>query len=432
MTDASKGAPATAGRARLVWLLGALSFGIAFVHRVAPSAMVSDLMRDFAVGAAVLGNLSAIYFYAYAALQIPVGVMLDRWGPRRMLSWGVAIGAVGGLIFALAETLPMAYLGRLLVGIGSATGFVGSLKLTSNWFRPERYAFLSGLTMFFGMLGGVVGQAPMAVSVGLIGWRNSIFIVTAIGGLLAAAIWLLVRDRPPGGRVEPDAVGGHSMIASLRRTIATPQVWLIALFSGAMAGPLVAYAGLWAVPHLMAAYGIDRPAAAGLASVMFIGFALGSPVAGWLSDSMHRRKPAIVLSAAASVFGWLVLIFGPALPLSWVWALMLWIGLFGGAMVVAYAIARENVSPGVAGATTGFVNTATVGTVAATQPLIGWLLDLNWRGDMVSGARSYPLAAYEAALVVLPAFSFVALLAAALIRETHCRALIPQSTDVGD
>ena len=121
----------------LVWGVGALSFAYAFLQRVSPSVMVEDLMRDFAVSGAVLGNLSAIYFYAYAILQIPVGVALDNWGPRRMLTAAAVIAATGSVLLASADALSVAYLGRLLVGVGCAVGFVGTLKIATNWFPPN-------------------------------------------------------------------------------------------------------------------------------------------------------------------------------------------------------------------------------------------------------------------------------------------------------
>ena len=121
-------------------------------------------MRDVGVGAAVLGNLSAFYFYAYASLQIPVGMAVDRWGPRRVLTAAAAFCALGSLCFALSDTLGFLYLGRLMIGVGAAFGFVGALTLAGRWFAPQLFALVSGLTMMFGMSGGILGQAPLPVA----------------------------------------------------------------------------------------------------------------------------------------------------------------------------------------------------------------------------------------------------------------------------
>ena len=136
-----------------------------FSRGVVPSVMVSDLMRDFAAGGAILGTLSGIFFYAYAALQIPLGVMLDRWGARRTLAGAATVCAVGTVLFATANTLPVAYAGRALIGAGSAFGWIGTLTLIGLWFPPNRFAFVAGITALIGMAGAVGGQAPLAAVV---------------------------------------------------------------------------------------------------------------------------------------------------------------------------------------------------------------------------------------------------------------------------
>ena len=129
----------------LVWSLAAISFGYAFFHRVTPSVMVSDLMADFAVSGAVLGTLSALYFYPYVLLQVPLGAMLETFGTRILLSGFLLLAGLGSILFAKATSIEIAYLGRFLIGFGVSAGFLGSLALASKWFPPQRFAFLAGL-----------------------------------------------------------------------------------------------------------------------------------------------------------------------------------------------------------------------------------------------------------------------------------------------
>jgi MFS family permease len=138
--------------------------------------MIGDLMRDFRCNAATIGTLSAVYFYAYICLQVPVGVMADRWGPRNLITFAAFLCAVGGLLFAMADTLVIAYVGRLLIGAGSAFFFVCALKLVSVWYPPERFAFVSGMIMFIGVAGGIAGQAPVAAAVEVFGWRSVVMV----------------------------------------------------------------------------------------------------------------------------------------------------------------------------------------------------------------------------------------------------------------
>lgn len=419
---ADVGRTGAGARAWFVWLLGALSFAYAFFHRVAPSVMVSDLMRDFAVGAAVLGNLSAIYFYVYAGLQIPIGVMLDRWGARRMLAGGACLAAAGATIFAGAEQLWAAYLGRLLIGGGVAVGFVGTLKLVGHWFPADRFAFLSGMTMLVAMGGGIAGQAPLAALVEEVGWRATLWGAAAVGLALALATWLVVRDRPPGDAAPPPARrGAVGLVEDLRLVVTSPQNWIIALYGGAMAAPMLSYAGLWGVPHMMRLYDIDRTTAAGSATLTLIGWAAGSPLGGWISDRIGRRKLPMAASGALSLVCWWLLLYGPALPLIAAQALLFAAGAVSGAMVICIAAAREQAPLHVGATVAGFVNTAMVGGGALVQPLIGLILDRQWDGRTLAGARVYSLEAYATSLLVLPISAMLAIAAAVAIRETYCR-----------
>ena len=150
-------------RGWFIWSLSALAFGYAFFQRVTPGVMVSDLMRDFAIGGGMLGVLSALYFYPYFLLQVPLGTLLDRLGPRLLMSVAVFIAGAGSFLFGIAESLSLAYAGRILIGIGSAVGFLGSMSIAARWFPPHRFAFLTGLAMFLAMMSGVLGQGPLAV-----------------------------------------------------------------------------------------------------------------------------------------------------------------------------------------------------------------------------------------------------------------------------
>lgn len=401
-------------RAWLIWGLGALSFSYAFFQRVAPSVMVADLMRDFSVGATVLGNLSAIYFYAYAGLQVPVGLALDRWGPRRMLSAAALVAGAGSLLFAAADGIALAYAGRLLVGVGCAVGFVGALKLATHWFPPERFAFVSGLTMLVAMLGAVAGQAPLAALVDVIGWRLSLYGAAGAALSLALATWLVVRDRPPGAADQVSAER-HSVKSGLVRVLTGWHNWVIALYAGSMAAPFLAYGGLWGVTHQMQLHGLERFEAAASNSLMLIGWAVGAPMGGWISDRLGRRRIPMAVAAALSLAGWVVLLYAPGLSVPVSQALLFAIGAASGTMVISIAAARERAPASVSGATTGFINTAMVGSGALMQPAIGYLLDLNWDGVMRDGARIYTLDAFDAALVTLPVCCAVGLAAALLV-----------------
>ncbi|MBI4184966.1 MAG: MFS transporter [Proteobacteria bacterium] len=423
MTDPSVPSPPPV-RAWSIWALGAIFVAFGFFERLAPSVMTGDLMREFAVGAAVLGNLTAIAFYTYAGLQIPIGILIDRLGPRRVLTGAMLVMGAGSALFALAQSLGPAYVGRFLIGMGAGVGFVGTLKLVAHWFPPRRFAFVSGLTMMVSMIGGVGGQTALAGVVGALGWRQALLAATLFSLAFAVVLWLVVRDRPPGGRAEvagPVRVG--SLLADLRVVLRSGQNWIIAFQGGAIYAPTVAFGGLWGVPYLEKLHGLARAEAAALAAVLLLGSAVGAPACGWISDALGRRKAPIVGASIVALAGWAALLYLPGLGIAATGALLAVIGTANGGIIISYALARELGPLRVSGAATAFVNMAVVGAGSLLQPLVGLVLDAVWDGTLVEGGRSYSIAAYHAAFHALALSALAALASALLLRDSYCRPL---------
>ncbi|HEY5701459.1 MAG TPA: MFS transporter [Gammaproteobacteria bacterium] len=401
----------------MVWSFGPAMFFYAFFQRVAPSVMIDQLMRDLNVTGAVLGNLSAFYFYAYASLQIPVGLMMDRYGPRRLLTFGAMVCATGTLLFALATSLGTAYVGRLLVGVGASFGFVGALKLATTWLPTGRFALASGLLMMAGMAGGIMGQAPLAAVVELTGWRAALTGSAVAGVLLGIGTWVVVRDHPLGAMVSTGRVGIAELMRGLAIVVRNRQNWLVALACASMAAPLLAFAGLWGVAWLMQVHGMSRPDAAVTASLLLLGWAVGSPVAGAVSDRIGRRKLPLIGALLFGAANLSALIFIPGLNAAVMKVLFFLSGVCFGTMVIGFALTRETNSPEVHGAAFGMLNGAVVGTGAVFQPLVGGLLDWRWDGEMIAGAPLYDPGAYRFAFSALLVFLIAGLIASCAIRE---------------
>ena len=403
------------------WALAAFGFFFAWVLRVSPSVMIEPLMANFQVGGALLGTLSGLYFYTYAILQAPAGLAMDRWGPRRILALTAFVTAAGCALFAAAPSIEVAYLGRLLIGGGVAFAFLGSLVLASAWFPPRRFAMFSGLGMSIGMLGGIAGQAPLAVAVEAAGWRETMWVLAAAALGLAAAMWLVVRDAPTPRAPRAARSGGESVLRGLWNVVRHSQTLFIACFSGLMSSTMLAFGALWGVPYTMQAYGLSKvEASAAMAPILF-GFTAGAPAWGWLSDRIGRRKVPMLAGAATGVASTAAALYVPGLPLSIYSVLLFFVGFGGGAMSVSYAAAREHTAGGGTGAALGFVNMVSVLGGAVFQPLIGWLLDLQWDGRLADGARVYAAETFRKAFLVLPALYALAFLFALRVRETWCR-----------
>lgn len=414
----------------LVWGLAACFYCYGFFQRVAPSVMVGELMTDFGVSAAILGNLSAFYFYAYASLQLPIGVLVDRWGAKVMLIGAALLCGAGSLLFAQADSLTMAYAGRLMIGAGAGFTWVGALKLATQWLPPKRFALVSGLTLMLGMVGAVAGQAPLAAAVSAFGWRGTMIAAAIVAVGIALLIVLIVRDKQETTpRLSPDSGSQTAnLLRGLKLSLKNPQSWFAAVYGGTMTATMLAFAGLWGVPYLMEAYGLERPAAAASTSLMLIGWGIGAPLTGWVSDHIGSRRIPMLTSALAATVLISIILYVPDLSLSVVRVLLFLMGLLNGGMVICFAMGREHNKPETAGATLGFVNTMVMASGAFFQPLIGWLLDLNWDGTIVDGNRIYSVQAYENAFLSLIACGIVAIVMALLLRETHCRNVYEEET----
>ena len=392
-------------RGWFVWSLSAMAFGYAFFQRVTPGVMVSDLMRDFAIGGGMLGVLSALYFYPYFLLQVPLGALLDRLGPRLLMSVAVCIAGLGSFLFGIAESLSLAYAGRILIGIGSAVGFLGSMSIAARWFPPHRFAYLTGLAMFLAMMGGILGQGPLAVFVDAFGWRSSQWALGVFGVGLALLIFVFVRDAPPSNidsenEAKP-AQPWSNVWLGLKRAASLWNTWKIALVAGAMSGPMLVLGGLWGVPYFMQTYGLARPDAAFLVSLLLFGWAVGAPVNGWLSDRLQKRKALIVGGLVVLTVTLGIIAFVPAPPLAVSTILFVLVGVSGAAMVPTFALVRETSDSSISGSVSGIVNSMTVASGALLQPAVGFVLDQVWDGTISDGSRIYQSYDYQTAFVII-------------------------------
>ena len=414
-------------QAWLVWSLAAVAFGYAFFHRVAPSVMVSDLMGDFAISGAVLGTLSALYFYPYVLLQIPLGGILDFIGTRYLLSSAIALAAAGSFIFGAANTIEMAYLGRILIGIGCSVGFLGSLTLAAKWFPVHRFSFLAGLAMFFGMMSGMLAQAPLAIMIEWFGWRYAMWSLGGFGALLALMIFIFVRNAPASGAVDKSESEEKShktwneMRKGLGQAATTLEVWKVALVAAALSGPMLTLAGLWGTPYLMVAYELERPQAAFLMSLMLFGWAFGAPASGWLSDRFRRRKLFLNIASLILVLAIAMVVFLPDLPLWLTISLFVLGGISGSVMTTTFALIREVTPSQISGSVTGIVNSMTVASGALLQPLVGLLLDYLWDGKLVDGARIYRATDFQWSFSVILVSALIGFLISLRLKEKQGR-----------
>jgi MFS family permease len=392
--------------------------------------MTGELMRDFNIGAKDLGNLSAFYFYLYVAMQIPVGILVDSWGGRRLLIWGSLSAAAGTFLFGATSNFALACVGRAIVGGATAVGWLVVLKLATHWFPSRRFAMLSGLGLFFGNIGALVAQVPLRLLIEHFGWRTVVVSSAAILVGVAVLAWALVRDDPSekGFRSYAHAAVQQQRSATVRallkgfkRVFGYRNTWLIVFAQGGMVGPILAFTGLWGAPFLKARFGLQSTTAAAVCSVMIVCWAVASPICGHLSDLIGRRKPIYLLGSLLSAAGWITMFYVKSLPLPVFIAIAGITSVAIGGVVLGFAYGRDSVPPQFLGTLTGVVNIGNMTGPAILQPAIGWVLDKEWAGETVKGLRVYGLDAFQAAFAIIVMWSVISCVLISFTRETYCK-----------
>jgi len=410
----------------IVWSLSSIFYFYEFLLQVSPGVMSSELMHDFSVTSETLGILSGIYFYSYAAMQLPGGILMDHFGPRRLLTLATTICALSTIAFGLTDHFYMACLARLMIGFGSSFACVGTMKIAANWFPASRFAFLTGILVTIGMMGAIGGEAPLALLVDDVGWRDSMLFMGGAGLIITILMHIIIKDSPIVYKklhTNQGSVTEEPLWPSLRTLLKNRQLWLIAIYGGLIYMTTPVFCGLWGVPFLMLKLHLTKAAAANYISLVFIGWAVASPVWGIFSSRIGRRKPPLYISAIGSIITSLLFIYAPLHSGLVLQVLLFAFGVCSAAFLPAFAVAKELCNSRYVATGLSFMNMMNMLGVALAQPLIGYILDRLWQGTIANHIRIYPLSAYYAALSILPIGMLVALLILPKVRETYCTAL---------
>ncbi len=388
---------------------------LSFFHRVAPAAISGDLQATFAIGGAQLGTLAATYFYVYTLMQVPTGVLSDTLGPRRILFWGGLVAGIGAIVFGLAPSFELAFVGRTLVGLGVSVAFIAMLKLIALGFEERRFASVTGMCMLIGNLGSILAGAPLAWATQLAGWRP-VFVVVGILSLLmafAARAWVL---ETPAGKVDRTA-----WLTGLMTVMRNRATWPGFFANTGLAGAFFAFAGLWAVPYFTQIHGMNRAEASSHVSIYFIGFAIGSMLWGNVSDRIGRRKPVMLAVSGAHALGWGLWLSG-AVQAGWMtYGLCAAMGLATAGLTLSWAAAKEVNPPLLSGMATSVVNVGVFFGPAVLQPAVGWLMERTWDGRVEAGVRIYSAADWHNGLLLMTASAVAGWIAVLFVRETGCR-----------
>lgn len=384
-----------------------------YILQVYPGVMTHQLMQEFNLNGVGLGNLAANYFYAYLITQLFVGVLLDKFSSRYLTSFAILMGAAGAILFSQAQVLGQAQFGRILIGFASAFATVSYLKNTALWFKPKHFAFVGGLLATAAMLGAIFGEAPLAILIENYGWRSSVFMIGVVGIVFAVLVFSLLRDK----KVNLDKqVKYGASLKDFVNVLKNKQNWLLTFYSGLTFTPLAVFGGLWGNPFLVTVHHITTTQAASLISFSFLGFGLGSPILGLVSDRIGKRKPVMYCGTLLSLITISCVIYIHSLSFVLMALLLFCFGLGIGAFMLCFALGRDSNALTVTATVMAMINTGDSLFGSFTEPCIGKILDLHGH-TVVNGVYLFSDKAYQLGLSLLPLYLFIGLLILATIKS---------------
>jgi sugar phosphate permease len=414
--------------------IGAVFYSYEYLLRITPSVMEPALREHFSLSATGFGIFSAFYYYAYVPMQLPVGILMDRWGPRRLLTLACALSVLGLWIFAGTSVVSFAAAGRFLTGFGSAFAFVGVLKLATIWLPEDKLAMVAGFAAALGTIGAMVGDNLLGAMVLKLGWQKAVHFTALFGLFVIVLMWFGIHDKK--NHIEDDGGTVTSFkdgLKDLKYILTNKQIWINGAFGCLIYLPTTVFAELWGIPYLSHARGMSLPEAEFANSLIFLGFMFGAPTWGYLSDRLHQRKKPMFIGALGAAIMMTLVLYLPGVKSHTLYFMMFVLGLFYGVQAVVFAVGRELSPKEAAGTAIATTNMFVMLGAMLLQPLIGSLLDhsvASRYGDSLSsvylnvdGMRElYTVGDYQFAMVVMPIGIFLAAILALFLKETHAHA----------
>jgi MFS family permease len=386
----------------LAWTAAVAFYLYEYFVRVAPNVMEHELALEFSASAAAMAAAFGSYYMVYSPLQLFAGTMFDKFGGKSVLVPACALVTIGCFFPIIpSNSLTFITIGRILAGIGSSCAFIGTMYLAAVWFHDRRLAFLSGLTTSLGILGALLAQAPLALMIDRVGWHMSFMCMAIVGIVVTVILSAYVPKTPRWEREKRNIV---ACSASFRRFMSglisvskNRQTWLIGFVAACMYAPLVVFGDLWGTRYIEVTLGLQKAKAAEVAGMLYIGWLVGSPIAGLLSDLVHcRRKPLIYGSFLSTILLFAVVLLPIKSP-AIVGTMLFLTGLCSSPEVICFVASLEVNMPWARGCAIAVVNMIVM-LSGILQPLVGWLIDAG----TPPGCTDIPANIFRSAMLVMP------------------------------
>lgn len=372
----------------------AIAYFFVYFHRMSTAVVSTDLQISFGVGTAAIALLSSAYFYAYAVMQLPSGLLTDSLGPRKTVGIFTLVAASGAILTGIASTFEMVIAGRLLIGIGVAMVYIPTMKILAAWYRRNEFASLSGILLAAGNLGALSAAGPLALMSSALGWQKVFVILGVITLVLSVLAWIIIRDRPSDmnlpsiQEIEGDETDGlvHGiqtmekipMGKALKITFgAGMKFWPLAIWFFFIYGSIMVYQGLWAGPFFNDILGWDKTTYGLVLTFIGIGMIFGCPTAGYISDKILKsRKKVLIIGTAVFTIIWAIIwvTAGQITSIEAYMAINFLFGFFGGFLAVSFAQIKEIFPITIVGTSTAALNIFPFAGGAVLQQISGLML----------------------------------------------------------
>lgn len=395
----------------IICFVGAVFYCYEFILRIIPGVLQTELSIALGhISATTFGQISALYYFAYSPMQMPVGMLMDRFGPRKLLTFACICCTVGSWMFTLTSSMFLVGAGRFLVGFGSSFAFVGVLSLALHWLPRRYFSLVAGLMTTLGMLGLVYGEVKITEWSQSVGWENVLLFIAMIGSGLSVLMFLIVRDGPTGHQSNKHPL--PEFFHNVLKVLMSPEVWLIGFVGACLYTSLSVFGELWGKTYLEQAHNLTKVEAARTVSAVFLGWAVGAPIAGYLSDRTGRRLLPLVVGAILALISISLVLYCRNLSYVSLNVLLFLYGVFSATEIIVFIMAKECSGAKLSG--TVFAATNMIVTLGGVvfQPLVGKLLDTFGDSGIVGGEHIYTVIDYQVALSILPiSLLFVPILA---------------------
>ncbi len=402
----------------LICSLAGFFYCYEYLLRIAPNVMLNEMMAAFHISAAVMGHLAAYYYYAYAPTQLPVGFLIDRFGPKRMLTLASICCTVGSFLFANSLDFGIAAFGRLLVGFGSAFAFIGVLKLSSIWFPSSKFALATGLVISLGTIGVMFGNILISWMVVKIGWQITLQALSTIGIIITPLLWFFIKDDPSRSDSKSDSKQDKNITKPTMRKLwqdtltlsRSSQLWINAIIGCLLYLPTSVFNELWGYSCLLSLHGMRTSNASFAISMTFLGWAIGAPIMGYLSEKLGRRKIFLQTASILCLILFCIILYLPTLSYHSIDFILFLLGFCSSPQILVLVIAKENYKAEMTATTLAFNNFIIMMGGVIFQPLVGSLLDFKLGDEVLypmihqatNTACTYSGENYMFALTLLP------------------------------